>query len=114
MQSLISQLFGGGYWHRVKLSGGHELHNESLAIMTDYGYVGFLFFLILLISMVTGNSQTLKLRRLSTIYYMLIILSLSPFQNVNIGFFIVWIIAYKLNYNEQKLLYEKDIIHNTI
>ena len=113
-QSLFSQFFGGGYWHRAELSGGHELHNEMLAIMTDYGYAGLLLFSLLILSMITGNDYSCKIRRLSTIYYLLIIISLSPFQNVNIGFFIVWIILYRLDYNEQTQLYEKDSIHNTI
>lgn len=113
-QPIITQFFGGGYWHRAELSGGHELHNEFLAIMADYGYIGLAIFVILILSMIIKNDQSCKIRRLSTLYYLLIILSLSPFQSVNIGFFIVWIIAFKLCYNERVCIYEKNTIHNPI
>ena len=95
-QNFLTQLFGGGYWHRVQLSDGHEVHNEFIAFWADYGYIGFILFAVMILSMLSKNNQTYKIRNLSVLYYILMIISLSPFQFINVGFFIAWIISLKL------------------
>lgn len=95
MQPFYNQVFGGGYWHRVKLSGGMEMHNELMAIWADYGYVGLAIFISLIVSMISSKNTSFNIRLISTFFYVMMILSLSPFQYVNIGFFIVWIFSQK-------------------
>ncbi len=94
-QPFINQLLGGGYWHRVKLSGGFETHNEIIAIFADYGFVGLILFILAIISMLIQGGENSKIAVLTTIYYLLMIVSLSPFQYVNAGFFLVWIYSLK-------------------
>ena len=95
-QPFMNQLFGGGYWYRAQLSGGSEMHNELMAIWTDYGYIGLILYVVLIVSMLLKFGHTHKARVLAVIYYMLMIISLSPFQYVNVGFFLVWILSLKL------------------
>lgn len=101
-QPVLSQFFGGGYWHRAELSGGSEMHNELLAISADYGFIGLILFLILIVTMILHKDETYKVRLLAVIYYMLIIISLSPFQYVNIGFYIIWILSLRLPSRDYK------------
>lgn len=95
IQSIILQIFGGGYWHRTVLSHGWETHNEFIAILADYGFVGIMLFLNLIFSMLTFKSSHQRVRNISVIFYILSILSLSQFQFMSYCFFIVWILGYK-------------------
>lgn len=94
-QPYLSQVFGGGYWHRAFLSHGHETHNEFLAILSDYGLIGLCMYIVILFSMVIGRGRYTKARAMATIYYILSVISLSPFQYVYIVFFLIWIIGLK-------------------
>ena len=94
-QPIRFQLFGGGYWHRAFLSHGRETHNEFLAILSDYGILGIIIFLSILFSMFIGRGSSNKESKVSTIFYILAITTLSPFQHVYIVFFIIWVLSIK-------------------
>lgn len=106
MQPFANQLFGGGYWHRAVLSEGAEAHNEFIAILADYGIVGFLVFVSVVISLFSFNLNFINAGNLASLYYVLSILSLSPFQYINICFYILWILGFK--YISQTLAIEND------
>lgn len=96
IQSYGDQLFGRGYWHRTFLSGGADTHNEFIAILADYGYLGVSIFLWLIASMLSFKKGIpSRIMNISAIFYLLSIVSLSPFQYVNIGFLIIWILSVK-------------------
>lgn len=96
LQPFGAQLFGEGYWHRISLSGGSETHNEFLAILADYGYFGIFIFLGLIASMFSLKKEpSSRIRNIASFLYLLSIISLSPFQYVNIGFLIIWILSAK-------------------
>lgn len=101
-QGLIYQLFGGGYLHRFELTGGADLHNELFAIMADYGYLGLLLFVVFLFSMVSFKQNEFWKQNIAAGFYVLSVVSLSPFQSVFILFLIVWIYAFKFH-NENLL-----------
>lgn len=103
LQNYVTQLFGGGYWHRVTLTGGVETHNEFLAILTDYGIIGLVIFLCMIVNMFSlKKSINFKIGNIASVLYLLSIVSLSPFQYINIGFLILWIInVKKLGYQLQ-------------
>ena len=111
IQPYITQLFGGGYWHRTELTGGYETHNEFFAMLFDYGIIGFVLFMWLIISMFSFHrNRTSKIRNIGCVLYLLSIISLSPFQYVNIGFLILWILCEKkLGYQS----YEITAVHCT-
>lgn len=96
MQSYGAQLFGQGYWHRTFLNGGADTHNEFIAILADYGYLGasiFLWLIACMFSLKKGSAS--RVMNISAIFYLLSIVSLSPFQYVNIGFLVIWILSVK-------------------
>ena len=95
LQSFQNQLFGGGYWHRTELTGGAETHNEMVAVFTDYGFIGTILFLFMILSMFSFKGMYSRPRNIATIFYLLCIVSLSPFQYINIGFLIIWILGLK-------------------
>ena len=96
LQEYLTQFFGGGYWHRASLTGGAETHNEFVAILTDYGIVGIVLFLCLILNMFSFNkSLNSKIINIASVLYLLSIVSLSPFQYINIGFLILWILTIK-------------------
>lgn len=96
IQPYIMQLFGAGYWHRTELTGGNETHNEFIAILLDYGIIGLMLFLYMIINMFSFRRCTIsRIRNISTVLYLLCVVSLSPFQYVNIGFLILWILNLK-------------------
>ena len=99
-QSIINQLFGSGYWHRAMLSGGAEMHNEFIAVWADYGYIGSAIFIFMILSMLFNNYRMDRIRTVAVLYYILMILSLSPFQYINVGFFIIWIFSLKLTFDD--------------
>lgn len=96
-QPHINQILGGGYWHRAKLSGGADLHNELFSVGADYGYLGFILFVGFIVSLLLKKDDKLTIKLLATTYYILAIMSLSPFQYINISFFLIWIISLKLS-----------------
>lgn len=102
-QSIINQFFGSGYWHRSLLSGGAEMHNELIAIWADYGYVGAVIFIFMILSMLFNNYRMDRVRSVAVMYYILMIVSLSPFQYINVGFLLVWILSLKLTSDEVSL-----------
>lgn len=95
LQPFHNQLFGGGYWHRAALTGGAETHNEIVAILADYGFIGTILFLFLILSMFSFGGMYSGSRNIATVFYLLCIVSLSPFQYINIGFLIIWILGLK-------------------
>lgn len=95
-QPLLNQIFGAGYWHRAELSNGADMHNEFMAIWTDYGYVGVIIFVLTILSMLFNKYHLHRERTISVLYYLLMIMTLSPFQYVNVGFLLVWIFSQKL------------------
>ena len=95
-QSYLNQIFGCGYWYRVQLSGGADMHNEFIAIWADYGFIGLVFYLLLIFSMLLHYDKTFNIRIIAVVYYILMVVSLSPFQYVNVGFFIVWVLSVRL------------------
>lgn len=95
LQPFHNQLFGGGYWHRVELTGGMETHNELIAVITDYGLIGVAIFLFLILSMFSMSGRYSQVRNVAAVFYLLCIVSLSPFQYINIGFLIIWILCLK-------------------
>lgn len=102
-QPHINQLFGGGYWYRATLSGGAEMHNEFLAVLADYGIVGEMLFLMVIMSMVNISRKNFIILNLPVTFYLISIMSLSPFQNVYIPFVLIWIYAFKNYVREDKI-----------
>ena len=96
LQNFICQLFGKGYWHRANLNGGLETHNEFIAILADYGYFGISIFLWLIASMFClKKGPSSRIRNIASFNYLLSVVTLSPFQFVNIGFLVIWILSIK-------------------
>lgn len=96
LQNFTYQMFGKGYWHRAELNGGLETHNEFIAILADYGYFGTFIFLLLIANMFSLKKEpSSRIRNIASFLYLLSIVSLSPFQYVNIGFLIIWILSAK-------------------
>lgn len=94
-QDFVNQLFGGGYWHRVELTQGMDLHNEFFSIMADYGLIGLLLFVCLFFSMASFRRGEFWKQNIAVFFYFFSVISLSPFQSVFILFLIVWIYALK-------------------
>lgn len=95
IQDFHALLFGKGYWHRIELSNGHDIHNEFLGILLDYGIVGTLLFSLFLISIISLTRSSFISRNITFIFYALCIISLSPFQYPYIGFLLIWIVMLK-------------------
>lgn len=97
-QKLSLQMFGGGYWHRRELTT-NDTHNEFLAILGDYGYVGLILFIAFLMSLTSKRKGYFWKNNASVCFYLLSIISLSPFAYVYIMFLILWIYAYNFFYD---------------
>ena len=91
-QPFFKQIIGGGYWHRAELTGGIDVHNEFLSVFADYGYIGEVLFIGLMLSM-CRFSQPLIQNNIVVLFFFLSIFSLSPLQYINIVFLIIWIIS---------------------
>lgn len=94
-QDLINQLFGGGYFHRMELTGGMDLHNEFLSILADYGLIGEVMYLSFVFSMFSFKKNVFWKQNTAVLFYILSVFSLSPFSYIFILFLIVWIYAMK-------------------
>lgn len=95
-QSWIKQVFGGGYWHRAQLTNGRESHNEFIAMILDYGYLGIILFLTMIISLCKIKKGKILLILLPVFYFIMSNISLSQFQYLNIGFILIWITSIKM------------------
>lgn len=94
-QDFINILFGGGYWHRATLTHGADLHNEFLSVLLDYGLFGLILFLSVIFSNLTFKFKDFFYKNLPVIFFVLTLLSLSPFQSIYVCFLIIWIYSYK-------------------
>lgn len=109
-QGYLSQLFGGGYFHRIELAGV-DMHNEFLSIMADYGIIGLLLFIIFVASMASFRRNTFWKQNVAVFFYIISVITLSPFQYIYILFLIVWIYAFK--FNNENLLVSESISNNS-
>ena len=115
LQPYPLQLFGGGYWHRITLTGGYDTHNEFIAILIDYGIIGLAIFLSFIISLFSFFSSVhSNIRNIASTLYILCIVSLSPFQYVNIGFLIIWILSIKKFDSNFLYSYENSSIYSSV
>ena len=88
-QNIFYYIFGGGYMHRLTLSGGLDLHNDFLSLFADYGIIGLLCYL-------SVYFKLLKRRRESIVFIPLLFIAVAEFFVSNflysfISFFFVWI-----------------------
>lgn len=106
-QDIVNMLFGGGYWHRAKLTCGADTHNEFFSIMADYGLIGLLLFISFFFSTCVFRRGDFWKQNVAVIFYFLSAITLSPFQTIFILFLIVWIYANKFS-NDGLLIREND------
>lgn len=104
-QKPLAQLLGGGYWHRTVLSNGVDTHNEFFAILSDYGLMGLCLFMWLIFSLfkfIGGGNK--RLINVGSALFLLSLVSLSPFQYINICFLLIWIIGLHVIQNDSNNL----------
>lgn len=94
-QDFSNVLLGGGYWHRVNLTNGKDLHNEFVSILLDYGLIGIFLFMYFILSSCSFGIRAFVQRNISVLFFVLALMSLSPFQNVYICFLAVWLFPLK-------------------
>lgn len=93
-QDIWHLLFGGGWWHRANLTAGSETHNEWLAQLCDYGLIGLFLTIALYVKIVFNKAyQGLTSRLFITfVYYLLMMVSLSPSQYPIMPMYTSWLI----------------------
>lgn len=101
-QPFYKQFFGGGYWHRISLGSGEDMHNEFLGILMDYGLIGIILFICYLFTMLSFKTNIFSLRNIALLFYLLMIVSLTPFQYVNVGFLLVWIASLRMPFVRER------------
>lgn len=85
-------LFGFGFGHRFIMTDGWDMHNEFLSIFADYGVMGEVLFLTVLIALVAYNRYNWKALIIPLVFFFLACMSVSPFQYPYISIFLVFII----------------------
>ena len=71
-----SQLFGSGYGSQYMLTEGQDTHNDFLAILASYGYIGLLLWVIVLIRMFFNNNNVSS--RFVFFFYLITATTVSP------------------------------------
>lgn len=96
-------LLGGGWWHRLQITGGLDTHNEWIAVLCDYGIVGLTLLFVIYARIIMNKAYRGVALRLYVpfVYLLLMCVSLSPSQYPLMPLYIAWLIqSYRICGNE--------------
>lgn len=109
--SILQQVFGVGNYNGLMLgTNGYGFHNDYVAFLLDYGVVGLLLFIILLLCpLMAANrrSPVFSLILALTVYVLVCCMTLEPFSAGRLAYYCIYLyIAYLSGYSKSKISYK--------
>jgi hypothetical protein len=87
------QFLGQGYGTQYKLTGGQDTHNDYLAILASYGYLGIILWFIILFRLI--EFKNISFPTIALIAYLIGSLGVSPMMVFSTPLFLAAAISYK-------------------
>lgn len=100
------QILGNGFEDAVKLANGMNIHNDWLGILNNYGIIGVIMWLVLLIRLFIYRADNKMVIYAILLLYLLASLTLNPSFKVYYPLFILWgfgINSFSKQFNVSKL-----------
>jgi hypothetical protein len=92
----LTKFVGQGYGSQYQITGGQDTHNDYLAILASYGYLGLLLWLIILFRMVEFKNISFSFAVL--VSYLIAAIGISPMMVFSTPLFLASGLAYKAFY----------------